>query len=326
MVRVDRAFFVTAIYLLFACGIGSALADRYPSRPVRIIVPSAAGGVLDVFARKMADQLSRSLGQPFIVDNRPGALGTIAADLAARSKPDGYTLLLGNSSTLCINPALHKTLPYDPVRSFSPITLGTRGNPVLLTNSEIPVQNLSDLIAYAKARPGELNFGSPGNGSVQHLAGELFSRLAGVKITHVPYKNQAQVITDLMAGVIQIDIEFAAIAVPAVKSGKVRALVVAGRNRKPALPDVPSAAEVGLPEFEVIAWNGYLVPAGTRPDIIATLHKEITGALKGKEFAAWLASMDSETVASTPQQFASVIQTELVRWRRIVEESGVSAE
>ena len=326
MLRVAGAFFVATSWLLVACGIELAAADTYPSRPVRIIVPSAAGGVQDIHARKMADQLSRSLGQSFIVDNRPGALGIIAAELAAKAKPDGYTLLLGNSSTLCINPALHNALPYDPVKDFSPITLATRGNPVFLVNPKIPARTLAEFIAYAKARPGELNYGSPANGSVQHLAGELFSRLAGVKMTHVPYKNQAQVITDLMAGVIQVDIEFSAIAVPAAKSGKARALVIAGPKRKPALPDVPSAAEAGLPKFQVVGWNGYLVPAGTPQDIVAMLHKEMTAVLRAQEFAAWIEISGSELVASTPQQFASVIQSELVRWKRIVEESGVSAQ
>jgi tripartite-type tricarboxylate transporter receptor subunit TctC len=274
----------------------------------------------------MGDQLSRSLGQPVIIDNRPGALGIIAAELAARAKPDGYTLLLGNSSTLCINPALHKTLPFDSVKDFTPIAMATRGSPILLVSSRIPPRTISDFIAYAKARPGQLNYGSPGNGSVQHLAAELFSRLAGIKMTHIAYKSQSQVITDLIAGVIDVDIEFSAVAVPALKTGKVHPLLIAGSKRKPAVPGVPAAAEVGLPEFHVTGWTGYLAPAGTPVDIINTLHARITAVLRSNDFVGWIENFGSESVASTPKEFAAAIQSELIRWRKIVEDSGVSPE
>jgi tripartite-type tricarboxylate transporter receptor subunit TctC len=274
----------------------------------------------------MSDQLSRSLGQPVVVDNRPGALGIIAAELVARAKPDGYTLLLGNSSTLCINPALHKTLPFDTLKDFLPITMVTRGNPVLLVSATIPPRTIQDFIAYAKARPGQLNFGSPANGSVQHLAAELFSRVAGIKMTHVPYKNQAQIITDLMAGDIQVTIEFSSIAVPAAKTGKVYALVVAGSKGKPALLNVPTAVEAGLPAFQINGWNGYLAPAGTPASTIATLHKALTTVLRSKEFVGWIDTLGSDVVPTSPEEFGATIRTELARWRAIVAESGISAQ
>jgi tripartite-type tricarboxylate transporter receptor subunit TctC len=274
----------------------------------------------------MSDQLSRSLGQPVVVDNRPGALGIIAAEVVARAKPDGYTLLLGNSSTLCINPALHKTLPFDTLKDFAPITMVTRGNPILLVSATIPPRTISEFIAYAKARPGQLNFGSPANGSVQHLAAELFSRVAGIKMIHVPYKNQAQIITDLMAGDIQVTIEFSSIAVPAVKTGKVHALVVAGSKGKPALADVPTAVEAGIPAFQISGWNGYLAPAGTPGSTIARLHKALTAVLRSKEFVTWIDTLGSEVVPTTPEEFATTIRSELTRWRAIVAESGVSTQ
>jgi tripartite-type tricarboxylate transporter receptor subunit TctC len=225
----------------------TAQADTYPSQPIRIIVPAAAGGVLDVNARRLSETLSRSLGQPVIVDNRPGANGFIDAEAAARARPDGHTIFLAAVNVLCINPALFGKLPYDPVRDYAPITLLGRGYPILLVSPQLPVKTLSEFIEYARARPGKVTYGSPAIGSPQHIAGELLEQLAGVDMVHIPYKNAPQVMTDLIGGQIDATIDFASVAVPQVKAGKVRALAIVGPRRKPAIPDIPTAAELGLP-------------------------------------------------------------------------------
>jgi tripartite-type tricarboxylate transporter receptor subunit TctC len=311
--------------LLFAIST-TAVSGNYPSQPIRIIVPGSAGGVLDINVRKISDKLSQSLGQPVIVDNRPGANGIIAAELAAKAKPDGYTVLIASNSILCTNPALYRTLPYHPIKDFLPVTLAARGSPLLLVNTQFPTKTFSDFVAYAKAHPGQLMYGSPGVGSNQHLAGELLQQLIGIQMIHVPYKNQPDVLTDLIGGRIQVTIEFASVSVPHVKAGKLRALVVAGPNRKPVLPDVPTAAELGLANFEVIGWNGYLVPAGTPSEIVARLHREIVAAVKAPEFTDYVASLGSETVGSTPTEFAALIRTELDHWAKVVKVSGARAE
>ena len=303
-----------------------ALAEAYPSRPIRIILPAAAGGVLDVGVRRLTDTLSRSLGQPVIVDNRPGANGFIGADAAAHSKPDGYTVFLAALNVLCVNPALFAKLPYDPVRDFAPVTLGTGGNPILLVSPRLPVKTLAEFIGYAKARPGQVTYGSPSIGSSQHLTSKLLEQLTGVEMVHVPYKNQPQVMVDLIGGQIDMAIEFASVAVPHIKAGKVRALAIVGPKRKPAVPDIPTAAELGFPAFDLAGWNGFLVPSGTPPEIIARLNKEIVAALRQPEFVAWIDSLGSETIPSTPEEFASHMRAETVRWAKIVKDARIQME
>ncbi|HXU16753.1 MAG TPA: tripartite tricarboxylate transporter substrate binding protein [Terriglobales bacterium] len=303
-----------------------ALAEAYPSRPIRIILPAAAGGVLDVGVRRLTDTLSRSLGQPVIVDNRPGANGFIGADAAAHSKPDGYTVFLAALNVLCVNPALFAKLPYDPVRDFAPVTLGTGGNPILLVSPRLPVKTLAEFIGYAKARPGQVTYGSPSIGSSQHLTSKLLEQLTGVEMVHVPYKNQPQVMVDLIGGQIDMAIEFASVAVPHIKAGKVRALAIVGPKRKPAVPDIPTAAELGFPAFDLAGWNGFLVPSGTPPEIIARLNKEIVAALRQPEFIAWIDSLGSETIPSTPEEFASHMRAETVRWAKIVKDARIQME
>ena len=312
--------------LIWACLSSQGLAEPYPSQPIRIIVPAAAGGVLDVLIRRLTDKLSRSLGQPIVVDNRPGANGLIGADAAARAKPDGYTVFFAAANVLCVNPALYSKLPYDPVRDFAPVTLGARGNPILLVSPRLPVKTLSEFIAYAKARPGQVTYGSPAIGSAQHIASKLLEQLAGVDMVHVPYKNQPQVIVDLIGGHIDMAIEFAAVAIPHIKAGKVRALAIVGPRRKPAIPDVPTAAELGLPAFDLASWNGFLVPSGTPPEIVARLNKEIVAALRQPDFVEWVDNNGSDVVASTPDEFASYMKAELVRWSKIVKDAKIQVE
>ena len=305
---------------------GDASGDSYPSRPVRIIVPGAAGGVVDLNARRVAEKLGQALGQPVVIDNRPGASGNLGAEAAAKSKPDGYTLLLGSANILCVNPVIFSRLPFNPSEDFVPITLAAKGSPLLLVSAKFPTQTLAEFIAYAKARPGQLSFGTPGVGTPQHLAVEQLMKLTGIRMTHVPYKNQPQVLTDLIGGQIQATVEFASIAVPHVKSGQLRALVVAGPNRKPSLPDVPTTAEAGLPAFTQTAWNGYLAPKGTPPEVIVRLQKELSAVIQGKDFSDWMVSLGSEAVGSTSAEFAAFMKEECQRWKKVAEDAGVRLE
>ena len=300
--------------------------DSYPNRPIRIIVPGAAGGVLDVNVRRVADRLSLSLGQPVVVDNRPGASGNLGADAAARSKPDGYTLFIGSANIICVNPVIFPKLTYSPGEDFVPITLAAKGSPILLVNPKVPASTFAEFVAFARSHPGQLFFGTPGPGTPQHLAGELLKKLTGVQMDYVPYKAQPQVLTDLIGGQIQVTIEFPSIAVPYVKSGQLRALVIVGPKRKPVLPDVPTAAEVGVPGLSMTSWNGYFAPKGTPPEIISRLQQELAGIIKGKAFSEWLGSLGSEAVGSTAAEFATYIQEECPRWSKIAREAGIQLD
>lgn len=312
--------------LLWVASAGSALADTYPNHPIRFILPAAAGGVLDVIMRRLSDKLGRSLGQTIIVDNKPGANGLIGAEAAARAKPDGYTVLFAPSNVLCVNPALFAKLPYDPVRDFAPVTRGTRGNPILLVGLKFPAKTLAEFIEYAKAHPRQITYGTPAIGSPQHIAAKLLEQLTGIEMVHVPYKNQPQAMTDLIGGQIDAAIEFATVAAPHVTAGKIRALVVLGPHRKPIMPDVPSAAESGLPAFDLAPWNGFLVPAGTPPEFIARLNRELVAALTAPDFSEWMSSLGAEIVPDTPEEFAAFIKAEMSRWAKIVKEANIRLE
>jgi tripartite-type tricarboxylate transporter receptor subunit TctC len=313
------------ICLVMTAG-GQARGEPYPTRFVRIIVPAAAGSALDVNARKVADKLSQSLGQTVIVENKPGANGIIGTDLAAKAKPDGYTLLMGSSSTLTINPSLYPSLPYRPLDDFAAITLAVRGTPIMLVSASSQVQTLAEFIKLAKAKPGQMHYGSPGTGSIQHLAGKLLERKAGIELVHVPYKNQSEIVSDLISGRIEAMIEFGAVAVPLIKVGKLRALAIAGPARKPDLPEVPTAAQAGTPGFEVTGWAGYLAPAGTPPEIIEKLNREITVAISGADYSNWVTSLGSEVIGGLPQAFAKIIRADLASWDALIREAGVSME
>lgn len=314
-----------AAVVVAACILGGkdSLAQGYPKQPIRIIVPSAAGSVTDVNARRISDKLAQALGQPVSIDNRPGASGNLGADIAAKSKPDGYTLLLTTVGIMCVNPVVFPKLSYNPVDDFVPVTLGARGSPLLLVSAKFPATTLSEFIAYAKAHPGELSFGSPGIGSPQHIASEQLMQLTGIRMTHVPYKNAPQVLTDLIGGQIQVAVEYASISTAHVKSGQLRALVAVGPTRKPVLPDVPTSAEAGLPAFTQLGWNGYVVPKGTPPEIVARLQKELSAILRGKDFSEWIASLGSEAIGSTSAEFAAFVQEDCPRWQKVVKDAGI---
>ena len=283
--------------------------DSFPSRPIRIIVPGAAGGVLDVNARKIADKMSRSIGQPVIVDNRPGATGNIAAEIAAKAPPDGHTLFVGNTSVNCTNPFVFSNLSYDAARDFVPVTLGTMGSPVLLVNTQLPVRTLGDFIAYAKKHPSKVLYASNGVGSSTHLGMELLQQLAGIKLVHVPYKGTQQILTDLIAGEVQATLEYIQGAMGPIKAGKVRPIVVAGPHAKPILPGVPTAEKAGLPGFGFLAWHGYFVPTGTPPDIIERLNRELRAALRSSDYVEWATSMGSDVGANSKRRLRLVHQS-----------------
>src|SRR5438552_13835540 len=243
--------------------VSGASAQTYPTRPIRLVVPFPAGGTTDILAREVGQRLSMTLGQPVVIDNRPGAAGNIGADLVAKSAPDGYTLLMGTVGTHAINASLYAKMPYDHVKDFAPIILVAGVPNVLVVNPSLPVNSVQELIAYAKANPGKLNFASSGPGTSIHLSGELFKVMAGVQMTHVPYKGSAPALQDLLGGQVQLMFDNLPPSLPHIKAGKLRALAVTSVARSPALPDVPTIAESGLPGFEASSWFGILVPAGT---------------------------------------------------------------
>ena len=298
---------------------------NWPTRPIRIIVGFAAGGSTDVTARVVAQALSQRLGQQVFVENRPGAGGNIGAEAVAQAEPDGYTLLLTTNGTLAANPSLYKTLPFDVKKDFAPIALTARVPNLLVVNPSVPANNVAEFIAYAKANPGKLNFGSSGNGTSLHIAGELFNKLAGVNMTHVPYRGGALVLTDLLGGQIQLMFEPVVEVVEQVRAGKVKALGVTTVKRSTLLPDVPTIAET-LPGYEITSWNGLLAPAATPPDIITRLNRATDDALHSKEVQEKLAEQGSEPVGNTPEEFKAFIASELVKWRRLVEVSGAVAQ
>ncbi|MCY0852859.1 tripartite tricarboxylate transporter substrate binding protein [Cupriavidus sp. D39] len=296
----------------------------YPDKPIRLVVPYTPGGVTDLLARAVAKALSERVQQSVIVDNRAGAGGNIGAEVVAKSPADGYTLLMGSAATQAINASLYKRLPYDHIKDFAPITLVAEVPNILVVNPLIPARNVSELIAYGKANPDKLSFGSSGTGGTIHLSGELFKSMAGVKMLHVPYKGSAPAVSDLLAG--QINLMFDSSVAPYVKSGKLRALAVTSAKRSPVLPDVPTMAEAGLPGYEATAWFGILAPAGTPPSIVDKLNKNLVAILRDAEMRKWMQSQGADAIGDTPSEFAAYIKTETAKWACVVKEAGVSAD
>jgi len=296
----------------------------YPARPVRIVVPSPPGGGTDIVARVLGQHLSKALGQPFVVENKPGAGNMIGIEHVARSSADGYTLLFV-ASTLALNSVLYKKVPYDPVRDFAPITLAATAPNVLLVNPSVPARSLAEFIALAKTRPGTLSYGTPGIGTSPHLSMELLKSLAGIDLQHVPYRGTAAAVTDLIGGQIAATFANALTAKPQVDSGRVRALAVSGPRPIQALPNVPPAASV-VPGYEAMQWYGLAAPAGTAPAIIARLHGEAVKALKSDEMKEKLAADGAEPLGSTPAEFAALIRTELEKWTRVARAAGIEPQ
>jgi tripartite-type tricarboxylate transporter receptor subunit TctC len=315
-----------ALIVLGACVASAAQSDDYPSRPIRIIVPFAAGGTTDLLARNIGQTMSEALRQQVIIENRTGAGGSIGADLAASAKPDGYTLLMGSVPTHAINPHLYSTKTYDPVKDFAPIVLLARMPNLLVVHPSVPASSVAQLIALAKAKPGALAFASAGNGTTMHLAGELFKKMAGVDMIHVPYKGNAPATTDLVGGQVQVMFDNIAVPLKYVRAGKLRALAVTGPARSPVLRDLPTLAEAGLSGFNVSTWHGLYAPSGTSRKIIERLNREANKALAVEKFRAWLTDQGIEPAGGTPDEFAAFTRAELVRWGKIVNESGARIE
>ena len=300
----------------------NAFAQTFPSRPVRIIVPTSAGGGNDIIARVISQRLGEAWRQPVIVENRSGADGTIGAAIVAKSPPDGYTLMLCTNAVLTINPPLYPDLPYDPIKDFTPITEVSSSPFLLVVNPALPIKTVADLIAYAKANPGKLNYGSSGTGSVTHLAGLLFNKTAGTDIVHIPYKGSAPAITDLLSGAIQMRISAIAPILPLVKGGQLRAIAVTSADRFELMPDLPTVAAT-VPGYVAEIWYGLVGPAGIPPDVVSKINSDVVTALKSADVAAKLVADGSQAVGNSPAEFAGLIRTESLRWTTVIRESAV---
>jgi tripartite-type tricarboxylate transporter receptor subunit TctC len=303
----------------------AAEAQQYPARPIRFICPFAPGGGTDILARLLAQRLYEPLGQPVIVDNRPGAGGVIGAEIAARSPADGYTIVLGSPGPLTINPSLQK-VPYDTLRDFAPITLAQISPFVLLVHPSVPANSVKDLIALAKAKPGTLNYGSAGNGSVSHFSSEQFKALAGVDVVHVPYKGAGPYLIDLVAGRLQMAFENLPTVWPNVRSGKLRLLAVGTKSRSALVPDAPTVAEAGVPGYESSTAFGVLAPAKTPAAAIARLNKELVRILHSPDIKDKMTAEGVEAVGGTPQQYAQHLKEELAKYGRIVKAAGIKPD
>ncbi|HXX85880.1 MAG TPA: tripartite tricarboxylate transporter substrate binding protein [Casimicrobiaceae bacterium] len=304
----------------------AACAEAYPARPIHLVVPFPPGGSLDVVARAIGQKLTEAWSQPVIIDNRPGAGGNIGADFVAKSAPDGYTILEGALSTHAVNVSLYGKLPYDPIKDFAPITLVAVTPNVLVVNPSLPVNSVAQLIAYAKANPDKLSFGSGSNGSAGHLAGELFKREAGVDMLHVPYKGGAPALQALLAGDTQLMFDNLANSTPQLKAGKLKALAVTTAKRSALAPELPTLAETGLPGFDIYTWWGFLAPAGTPKEIVAKWNAEVTRILSTPEMRAFFAQQGAEPSPTTPEQFSALIRSEIPKYAKIVKESGAKVD
>ena len=314
---------------MLGCALGLAApaiaADKYPAKPVTVIVPQAPGGANDTIARIFVQKLSENLGQPFVVENRPGAGGNIGTAAGARAPRDGYTLVLTLSSAHVVNPYLYKNAGFDPVKDFEPITPVATAGYVLVANPAFPANSVKELVAMAKARPGQLNYASAGNGTLNHLLGEMLKTMAGIDMQHIPYKGAAASVADVVGGRVPISFQSVPSALSMVQAGKLKVLGVANEQRVAALPDVPVIADT-LPGFGATPWYGLFAPAGTPKDIVATLHTEALKALASPDVQEKMAQQGAEVLTSSPEQFAALIKADLVKWARIVKESGAQVD
>jgi tripartite-type tricarboxylate transporter receptor subunit TctC len=300
--------------------------DKYPSRPIHIIVPTPAGGPVDVMARLVANQIAPTLGQSVVIENRGGAGNTIGSAEAARATPDGYTLLYSSSSGLVIAPMLQKNAGYDPLKSYDPIALVAATANVLVVHPSVPVRSVQELIAYAKAHPGMVNFSSGGIGTLPHLMGEYFKSKAGIDVVHVPYRGGGPSIQDVVAGHIQFTFEGISVLLPFIQSGQLRALGVTSAKRSPLLPELPTMIESGFPDFATSAWTGLLAPAGTPPAVIAKLNGAVNAALQGAEMKAALDRLAADTLGGPPQELTKVIASDISKWAPIVQALNLQVE
>jgi len=304
----------------------AALAVDYPTRTVRLIVPYAPGGGADAVARIIAKLAGESMGHSIVVENKGGAGAILGTEQVAKAEPDGYTLLLGQSGPISINPAVYKSLPYDPVKDFVPITMTTAYPYILAVNAELPAKTLQELVALARSKPEAMNYGSTGVGAANHLVAELFNSKAGIKMTHVPYRGTALAVGDLLGGQLTMVFSDPISVLPHIKSGKLRALAVTSLERSPVAPEVPTVAESGYPGFEALAWHGILAPARTPPAVIKKLNEEIVKAVKEPATRELLANQAMQAVGNTPEEFATFIQKDIAVWKAVAAAAKVTVE
>ena len=325
-----KSFVLCAVLMvcasLFESPAVAADAQSFPARPVRIIAPFTPGSGVDIVARAVALSLTATWRHPVVVENRPGAGGTIAGELVAKGNADGYTLMLGNVSTLAIARALYPTLGYDPLRDFAPITLITTSENVVVVISSLPVDSITSLIAYAKARPGQLNYASAGSGTTTHLGGAMFSSMAGVSMTHVPYKGSGPALADLLAGQTQLMFSSVPTALPHIKTGRLRPLAVTRLTRSTVLPELPTVHEAGIRDFDISLWQGLVAPAGTPRDIVAKVNKDVVASLAAPDLRGRLTAQGLDPVGNSPEQFAAYIRSEATKWAKVVKATGAKPE
>jgi len=303
-----------------------AAAQAWPSKPIRLVVPFPPGGAVDFYARVVQQPLSEVLGQTVVIDNKAGASGMVGAEAVAKAPPDGYTLLLGNIASLAINVGIYPKMPYDPLKDFTPIVRTVDVNYVLVVHPSVPAKSVPELIAYAKANPGKLSYGSAGSGSLPHLGTELFKAQTGTDMVHVPYKGGGPMVTDLLGGSVQLVIADQANLMPHVQSGKLRALAVATPKRSPNAPDLPTIAETGLAGYDATAWQGLVGPAGMPPDVVKRLNEAFNKVMAMPAVRDKLVGGGLEPVGGTPEQFGSFIGSEIAKWTKIAKDVGAKAE
>lgn len=326
MKQLLRAANSLALALLAATAISPALGQPYPNKPIRLIVPYPPGGGNDTFARLIGSKLSERLGQPIVVDNRPGAGTMIGTDAAAKAPADGYTLLLGSIATHAISPSLYAKVPYDPIKDFAPITVLGVAPTVAVVGPTVSAKTLAELISTARAQPGKLTYASGGSGTPPHISGEVFKSMTGTDMLHVPFKGGGPALVAVMSGQVDVMFDTAASASPHIKGGKLRALAIAAPQRSADLPDVPTFAEAGLAGYEVNSWYALLAPAGTPPDVIARLHRETVAALREPDMIARLKTIGADPVGNTPDEFASFIRAELAKYAKVIREAKIKVD
>jgi len=318
-----RSAFAGLVLALIA---GAVVAQPWPSKPIKWVVPFAPGGTTDILARTIGEKLSVALGQPIIVENKPGAGGGVGAEQVAKSPPDGYTIMGGTISTHAINASLYKNLPYDPVRDFAPITLIVRVPNMLVVNPDVPAKDVRELIALLKTNPGKYSFASSGNGTSQHLSGELFKVMTGVEMQHVPYRGSPPALADVVGGQVTMTFDNITTAWPLVKGGKLRALAVTTAKRSPIAPDVPTLAESGLAGYEIGSWQGVFAPAGVPAEIVKRFNAEIVRIINAPDVRQKLVDMGAEPAPNTSEEFAAMVKAEVAKWADVVRKSGATVD